>query len=77
MIKNIAQWKQQSRNRPHSDSTANLLDALKLAAKREYRSLTNFVETLLMRVMYTEPKEETRVAIAEVRSKEKGKYMTV
>ena len=52
---------------------SDLLDALKLAAKREHRSLNNFVETLLMQVMYTEPNEETKAAIAEARSKEKGK----
>jgi len=51
----------------------DLLDTLKLAAKREHRSLNNFVETLLMEVMYTEPNEETKAAIAEARIKKKGK----
>lgn len=52
---------------------SDLLDALKSAAKREHRSLNNFVETLLMEIMYTEPNEETKAAIAEARSKKKGK----
>ena len=32
---------------------SNLLDMLKSAAKREHRSLNNFVECLLMDAMYT------------------------
>lgn len=47
---------------------SDLLDALKNAAKRERRSLNNFVETLLMEIMYTEPNEETKAAIEEARS---------
>lgn len=50
---------------------SNLLDVLKRAAKREHRSLNNFVETLLMEVMYHEPNETTKAAIEEARS---GKY---
>ena len=38
---------------------SNLLDMLKSAAKREHRSLNNFVECLLMDATYTEPNEET------------------
>ena len=49
----------------------DLLDALKSAAKREHRSLNNFVECLLMDVMYTEPNEETIAAINEART---GKF---
>ena len=52
---------------------SDLLAMLKSAAKRERRSLNNYVECLLMDIMYTEPNEETRAAIAEARSKEKGK----
>ena len=37
---------------------SNLLDMLKRAAKREHRSLNNFVECLLMDAMYTEPNQE-------------------
>ena len=47
---------------------SDLLDALKNAAKREHRSLNNFVECILMDVMYAEPNEETRAAIEEARS---------
>lgn len=50
---------------------SNLLDEMKRAAKREHRSLNNFVETLLMEVMYHEPNETTKAAIEEARS---GKY---
>lgn len=46
----------------------NLLDVLKSAAKREHRSLNNFVECLLMDAMYTEPNEETKAAIEEARA---------
>ena len=44
---------------------SNLLEVLRNAAKREHRSLNNFVETLLMEVMYTEPNEDTKSAIEE------------
>lgn len=47
---------------------SDLLDALKNAAKREHRSLNNFVECILMDVMYAEPNEETKAAIEEARS---------
>lgn len=46
----------------------DLLSALKSAAKREHRSLNNFVEILLMEFMYNEPNEETKAAIEEVHS---------
>jgi hypothetical protein len=52
---------------------SNLLDMLKSAAKREHRSLNNFVECLLMDAMYTEPNEETKAAIEEARP---GLYRT-
>ena len=42
---------------------SNLLDMLKSAAKREHRSLNNFVDA-----MYTEPNEETKAAIEEARA---------
>ena len=41
---------------------------LKSAAKREHRSLNNFVECLLMDAMYSEPNEETKAAIEEARA---------
>lgn len=47
---------------------SDLLDALKSAAKREHRSLNSFVECILRDVIYTEPNEETKKAIAEARS---------
>lgn len=52
---------------------SDLLEDLKSAAKREHRSLNNFVECILRNVMYSEPNEETKAAIEEARSKEKGK----
>ena len=50
---------------------SELLDLLKSAAKREHRSLNNYVECLLREAMYREPNEETKMAIEEARS---GKY---
>ncbi|EKA78474.1 MULTISPECIES: hypothetical protein [Bacteroides] len=47
---------------------SDLLDTLKSAAKREHRSLNNYVECLLMDIMYNEPNEETQAAIKEARS---------
>lgn len=45
-----------------------LLYRLKLKAKQENRSLNNYVETVLMDIVYHEPSEETVEAIREVRS---------
>ena len=42
---------------------SDLLDMLKRAAKREHRSLNNYVECLLMDAMYNEPNEKTKAAI--------------
>lgn len=47
---------------------SDLLDALKSAAKREHRSLNNYVECILREVIYTEPNEETKEAIKEARA---------
>jgi len=44
-----------------------LLDRLKEMAKREHRSLNNFVECILLDVAYKEPKETTKAAIKEAR----------
>ena len=49
----------------------DLIDRLKIKAKRENRSLNNYVETILMDVVYDEPNDETVVAINEVRSGKK------
>lgn len=46
----------------------DLVNRLKGMAKREHRSLSNFVERLLSDVAYTEPNELTKAAIEEVRS---------
>ncbi len=51
-----------------------LVDRLKELAKREHRSLNNFVECILLDVAYNEPNEETKAAIAEARS---GKLRSV
>lgn len=57
---------------------SHLLDMLKRAAKREHRSLNNYVECLLMDVMYNEPNEKTKAAIEEARTtKEKETYDNV
>jgi len=46
----------------------DLIEKLKLMAKRQNRSLNNFVETLLLDAAYHEPNAETIAAIEEVRS---------
>lgn len=54
-----------------------LLERLKAAAKREHRSLNNYVERVLMNVVYNEPNDETKAAIEEARSgKHAGKIDT-
>ena len=47
---------------------SELLRRLKIKAKQENRSLNNYVETVLMDVVYDEPNEETIEAIREVKS---------
>lgn len=42
-----------------------LLDRLKLLAARDNRSLNNYVETILMDVVYNTPNAETIAAMAE------------
>lgn len=51
--------------------SSDLLERLKIAAKRQNRSLNNFVESVLMDVVYNEPNEETKAAIVEAKA---GKY---
>lgn len=51
-----------------------LVDRLKIAAKRENRSLNNYVESVLMDIVYHEPNAETRAAIEAVR---RGEYAGV
>ena len=45
-----------------------LVRRLKIKAKKENRSLNNYVETVLMDIVYDEPNDETIEAINEVRS---------
>lgn len=49
----------------------DLIDRLKIAAKRENRSLNNYVESVLMDVVYHEPNAETHAAIEEAK---RGEY---
>lgn len=46
----------------------DLLDDLKISAERENRTLNNFVESLLLNYMYSEPNEVTKAAIEEAMS---------
>lgn len=48
---------------------SDLLDRLREAARKENRSLNNFVESALMDLVYNEPNEVTRAAIEEARSR--------
>lgn len=48
--------------------SADLLDRLKEMARREHRSLNNFVERILLDVAYNEPNDTTIAAIEEARS---------
>ena len=45
----------------------DLLERLKARAKKENRSLNNYVEKVLMDVVYDEPNEETLAAMKEAR----------
>ena len=46
----------------------DLIKRLKIKAKKENRSLNNYVETVLMDIAYSEPNDETIAAIEEARS---------
>ncbi len=46
----------------------DLILRLKMKAKRENRSLNNYVETVLMDIAYKDPNDETIAAIEEARS---------
>lgn len=48
--------------------SVDLIDRLKLMAKRQNRSLNNFVETLLLDAVYHEPNAETLAAMKEAES---------
>ena len=53
----------------------DLLDRLKVAAKKENRSLNNFVESVLLDAVYREPNEETLTAMKD--AKENGNLDTL
>lgn len=46
----------------------DLLSKIKAEAKKENRSVNNYVETLLLEALYKEPNEETLAAMREVES---------
>jgi hypothetical protein len=52
--------------------STDLLEQLKIEAKKANRSLNNYVECALMSIIYDKPNKETIDAINEVRS---GKHM--
>lgn len=54
--------------------STDLLDRLRQGARKQNRSLNNFVESLLMDAVYNEPNEETKAAIEEARA---GKFAGV
>ncbi|MEG1616167.1 MAG: toxin-antitoxin system HicB family antitoxin [Bacteroidales bacterium] len=51
--------------------SSDLLDRLKEEAKKEHRSLNNYVESILMEIIYNEPNNTTIAAIEEAKA---GKY---
>lgn len=48
---------------------ADLLERLKKNAVRENRTLNNYVESVLLDIVYDEPNEVTKAAIQEARSR--------
>lgn len=55
----------------------DLLEGLKKNAARENRTLNNYVESVLLDIVYHEPNDETIAAIKEARSKKNhGKTYT-
>ena len=46
----------------------DLIRRLKIKAQKENRSLNNYVETVLMDIVYNDPNDETIAAIEEARS---------
>ena len=48
--------------------SVDLIERLKLMAKRQNRSLNNFVETLLLDAAYNDPNAETIAAMKEAQS---------
>ena len=53
----------------------DILDRLKDGARRENRSVSNYLESILLDMLYNKPNDETRAAFEEVRSgKNERKY---
>ncbi|MDR1160970.1 MAG: toxin-antitoxin system protein [Tannerellaceae bacterium] len=48
--------------------STDLISRLRQAAMKQNRSLNNFVESVLMDVVYNEPNEETKAAIEEAKA---------
>ena len=48
--------------------STDLLARLKVEAKKEHRSLNNYVENALMNIVYREPNKETMEAVNEAKS---------
>lgn len=48
--------------------SVDLIDRLKKLAKRQNRSLNNYVECVLMDIAYSESNEETKAALEEART---------
>ncbi len=46
----------------------DLLEKLKLKAEKENRTLNNYVESVLLGIVYDEPNEVTKAAIKEAKS---------
>ena len=51
--------------------STDLIDRLRQAARKENRSLNNFVESVLIDVVYNEPNEVTEAAVNEAKA---GKF---
>ena len=48
----------------------NLLNHLKIAAKKENRSLNNYIESVLMDIVYKNPNKTTLAAMQEAKDNE-------
>ena len=54
----------------------DLLESLKKNAARENRTLNNYVESVLLDIVYNRPNDETIAAIKEAKSNNHGKTYT-
>ncbi|MDE7026058.1 MAG: type II toxin-antitoxin system HicB family antitoxin [Paramuribaculum sp.] len=48
--------------------SVELIERLKIMAKKQNRSLNNFVECVLLDIAYSEPNKDTKAAIEEAKS---------